>query len=342
MSPTYTKFKDPSLWMAIQVPDKKVGMKVDWDPYIAFFEFVQRRHLFYSLPTHEYQGSMQTQTTSGSTLRLAAQFGITQSPISRVRERARARMLVCMSCIYIHFSGAPKETPSGKRKQSKTKGTTRRFPKSTAEENLCAQVWLFIDAKMRLALQDNFQPQEMAAAVMAHCQRHTRRLDLRMFQAGARNLSLGLDLRLSEANIKDLFVQADTDRDGYITFLDALRALRLPVGRWEKLKRQEWHLNGSLPLEVQRTNQERNAGILSLTWLQIAQRVQARQASLGYGTASDVHHIVDNKIRAAFPEFEVASRRRALQFSCQRCQRGAVCSHRMPFWGKLEEAQKHG
>ena len=75
--------------MAIQVPDKKVGMKVDWDPYIAFFEFVQRRHLFYSVPTHEYQGWMQTQTTSGSTLRLAAQFGITQSPISRVRERAR-------------------------------------------------------------------------------------------------------------------------------------------------------------------------------------------------------------------------------------------------------------
>jgi hypothetical protein len=31
---TYKVFKDASLWMAIQIPDKKVNMKVDWDPYI--------------------------------------------------------------------------------------------------------------------------------------------------------------------------------------------------------------------------------------------------------------------------------------------------------------------
>jgi Ca2+-binding EF-hand superfamily protein len=36
-------------------------------------------------------------------------------------------------------------------------------------------------------------------------------------------MSHGLNLRLSDANIKDLFLQADTDKDGYITFLDALR-----------------------------------------------------------------------------------------------------------------------
>ena len=32
----YKVFKDASLWMAIQIPDRKVNMKVDWDPYIRY------------------------------------------------------------------------------------------------------------------------------------------------------------------------------------------------------------------------------------------------------------------------------------------------------------------
>jgi hypothetical protein len=48
-------------------------------------------------------------------------------------------------------------------------------------------------------------------------------------------------------------------QDGYITFLDALRALRSkPAGQWEKLKRLEWSRNGSLPVDVQRFNKVLN------------------------------------------------------------------------------------
>jgi len=62
------------------------------------------------------------------------------------------------------------------------------------------------------AIQDNFEHNEMAGGVMEHCRQHTRRFDLRKFQAGARDMSHGLALRLSEANIKDLFKQADSDK----------------------------------------------------------------------------------------------------------------------------------
>jgi|LauGreDrversion2_3_1035106.scaffolds.fasta_scaffold118728_2 hypothetical protein len=68
---------------------------------------------------------------------------------------------------------------------------------------------------VRLSLgivQDNFEHKDMAAAIMKYETRHTRRLDLRKFQASARDMSRGLDLRLSEANIKDLFSQADSDK----------------------------------------------------------------------------------------------------------------------------------
>lgn len=61
-------------------------------------------------------------------------------------------------------------------------------------------------------VQDNFEHKDMAAAVIKYESRHTRRLDLRKFQASARDMSRGLDLRLSEANIKDLFSQADSDK----------------------------------------------------------------------------------------------------------------------------------
>ena len=159
--------------------------------------------------------------------------------------------------------------------------------------------------------QDNFEHKDMAAAVIKHESRHTRRLDLRKFQAGARDMSLGLNLRLSEANIKDLFSQADSDKvfsclsdfafslacafqrrspslcaaaqrscvswdlqvsaltakisttflpnqDGYITFLDALRALRSKSSHWERAKRNEFSRNGTLPVETQRWNRAMN------------------------------------------------------------------------------------
>ncbi len=43
---------------------------------------------------------------------------------------------------------------------------TFRFPQSTVDERQCAQAWLFIDAKLRLALQDYFGEHDMAAAVL--------------------------------------------------------------------------------------------------------------------------------------------------------------------------------
>ena len=153
----------------------------------------------------------------------------------------------------------------------------------------------------------------MASAVMEHCRRNTRRVDLRKFQQGAREMSLGLNMRLSEGNIRDLFKQADSDQDGYITFLDALRAMSSPVPRWKKMKQREFADNMSRSVEVQQWALLTNKGIMSLTWQQLAQRVQARSASLTYGFAGDVHHIVDSRVKAPFATFEVASRRRALR-----------------------------
>ena len=158
---------------------------------------------------------------------------------------------------------------------------------------------------------DNFEHEDMASAAMEHCRRHTRRIDLRMFKQGAREMSLGLKMHLTEGNIRDLFTQADSDKDGYITFLDALRAMRAPVPRWQKLKQREWADNMARSVEVQEWNKLVNQGVLSLTWRQVAERVQTRGASLTYGFAGDVHHIVDNRVKAPFAVFEVASRRRA-------------------------------
>jgi len=38
--------EDASLWMALQIRDKVVGMSIDWDPFIAFMEFMHRRETF--------------------------------------------------------------------------------------------------------------------------------------------------------------------------------------------------------------------------------------------------------------------------------------------------------
>ena len=36
-------------------------------------------------------------------------------------------------------------------------------------------------------------------------------------------------------------------------------------------------------------------GVLSMTWLRLAEQVQTRNCSLTYGSAGDVHHVVDNR-----------------------------------------------
>lgn len=127
-------------------------------------------------------------------------------------------------------------------------------------------------------------------------------------------MGLGLNMQLSEGNIKDLFAQADSDQDGYITFLDVLRAMRAPVTRWKRMKQREFADNMARSVDVQKWNLLVNRGTMSLTWRQLIQRAQTRSASLTYGPlAGDVHDIVDNRVKAPFPMFEVSSRRRALR-----------------------------
>ena len=166
--------------MNLQVPDKRVRMKVDWDPYIAFIEFVQRQHLFY-VPLLRRRGASPRRPP-----------GVSEEKAGGVDEAGRQGK--------VGRSGSAPRRGAGGMGGDRARGRPASaralpFPKSTAAEELCAQVWLFIDSKLRLALQDNFAGDEMAAALSAHCRLNARRIGMRQFQAGVRNMSVGLNLR---------------------------------------------------------------------------------------------------------------------------------------------------